>query len=385
MRRNSAALMVVLGQALSGLAQVAVGQQRMSIKELQVAVQKDSNDPVLHYNLAQALARADRGREAKQEYLAAARIDDQFEPAATALAIMAQNDRPILLFLRIGNGYVLIGGHPNPHDSTLMLVRRAFALNPIQDLHAPGHWGYPQYWASTFERAVGRYQDGDYKAARDQCDTILAKMHQRSDADSGIATVWWYHLLASAGLEDYDRAIDDGEKLLDRALRVEIADSVHTTERLSHEYEWVLAHLHQRAGHYQEAERLYKRAAEDNLGEYMAHVELANIYEAQNRLEDAVLERERAMAADVGDASVELQAGLTYEYAGHFAQADTVLRQAIADNPRETRSYYVLGLVELQLGRADEAKKVLDQFLALAPSRYQAMLEDARRRRAALH
>ncbi|HEX4562236.1 MAG TPA: tetratricopeptide repeat protein [Gemmatimonadales bacterium] len=363
----------------------AVAQQRMSMGELEVAVKKDSNDPVLHYNLAQAYARAKRGREAKQQYLAAMRIDDQFEPAVTALAMMAQNDRPILLILRLGNRYVLIGGHPNPHDSTLMLVRRAFALDPIQDLRTPGHWGYPQYWANTFERAVGRYQSGEYQAARDLCDTILAGMRKQSDADSGIATVWWYHLLASAGLEDYDRAIEDGEKLLDRALRLELADSMNTTERLSHEYEWVLAHLHQRARHYVEAERLYKRVAEADLGAYMAHVELANMDEAQNRLEDAVTERERAMAADIGDPSLELQAGLSYEYAGHHAQADTVLRQAIKDNPRETRSYYVLGLVDIALGRADDAKQALDQFLALAPSRYETMRTDARSRRAALN
>jgi tetratricopeptide (TPR) repeat protein len=186
-------------------------------------------------------------------------------------------------------------------------------------------------------------------------------------------------------LNDYGRAIDDGEALLDHALRKEISDSTNPNERLSHEYEWILAHLHERVKHYREAERLYKRAVEDNLGQYMAHVELANIYEAQNRMEDAATERELAMAADIGDGSLELQAGLTFEYAGHIAAADTVLRQAIVDNPRETRSYYVLGLVDLQLGKADDARKALDQFIALAPSRYLTMLDDARRRRAALN
>jgi tetratricopeptide (TPR) repeat protein len=146
----------------------------------------------------------------------------------------------------------------------------------------------------------------------------------------------------------------------------------------------VLAHLNERAQRYQEAERLYRRAVEDNLGQYMAHVELANIYEAQNRVEDAVVERELALAADVGDASVELQAGLTYEYAGRPAQADTVLRQAVADNPRETRSYYVLGLVDQQLGKSADAKTYFSRFLALAPSRYTQMIADARRRIAAL-
>jgi tetratricopeptide (TPR) repeat protein len=381
---GAAVRVLVLGQVVWCLARPAAAQ-RMTREELEAAVKRDSNDPVLHYNLAQSYAREKRGREAKQEYLAAMRIDDQFEPAVTALAMMAENDRPILILLRTSRGYLLIGGRPNPHDSTLMLVRRAFALEPVQDLRTPGHWGYPQFWASTFDRAVSRYQNGDYKGARDQCDTILAKMRQRSDADSGIATVWWYHLLASAGLEDYDGAIEDGEKLLDRALRLEIADSQNTTERLSHEYEWVLAHLHQRARHYDEAERLYKRVAEADLGAYMAHVELANIYEAQSRFDDAAVERERAMAADIGDPSLELQAGLTYEYAGRVSQAETVLRQAIADNPRETRAYYALGIADQQLGKKDDARKALNQFLALAPSRYQTMLADARSRLAALN
>ena len=377
---RSLAVLLLIGS----LSRPAAAQVRMTRAELEGAAQKDSNDPVLHYNLAQAYAREKRGREAKREYLAAMRIDPQFEPAVVALARMAEAGRPMAIILRVCNRYVLIGGRPpDQNDSTTLLFQRAFMLDPLQDIREG--WRFPDYWESTCRRAVDHFQHGDYRWARDQFDTVLAKMAQKNDTDPGIASIRWYHLLASVNLGDYDRAIEDGEALLDHALRKEIADSIRPDERLSHEYEWVLAHLHERVQHDQEAERLYKRAVEDNLGQYMAHVELANIYEAQNRLVEAMTERELAMAADVGDASLELQAGLTYEYARHFAEADTVLRQAITDNPRETRSYYVLGLVDLQLGKADDARKAFDQFIALAPSRYTTMLDDARRRRAALN
>ncbi|HWZ27967.1 MAG TPA: tetratricopeptide repeat protein [Gemmatimonadales bacterium] len=363
------------------LARAPAAQQRMTRAELEVAVQKDSNDPVLHFNLGQAYAREGRAKDAKHEYVMSVAIDGQFAPGYLALARMAVAGR---FAIRFHGRYVLIGGRPSS-DSALMMLQRTFMLDPLQELREPEEYAFPTYWRGTIERAMREYRSGDYRSAREQFDTVITKMRTQGDSDPRIISVLWYHLLSSVHLSDYPRAIDAGEAMLDRALRAEAADSSRVDERVSHEFEWVLAHLNERAQRFQEAERLYQRAVEDNLGQYMAHVELANMYEAQNRFEDAATERQLAMSADPGDASLELQAGLTDEYAGHVAQADTLLRQAISDNPRETRSYYVLGLVDLQLGKTDDAKKALDQFIALAPSRYVGMLDDARRRRAALN
>ena len=376
-----AAWVLVVWQSLGCLAQPAVAQQQMTVPQLEVAVVKDSNDPVLHFNLGQAYARQGRGRDAKREYLRSITIDGQFAPAYLALARMSLVAGGFAF--RIRGRYVLIGGRPSS-DSGLMMRQRAFMLDPIQELRSPDEYAFPPYWRATLDRAMRHYRDGDYAFARGQFDTVIAKMQSQRDSDPRLLSVRWYDLLASVQLNDYPHAIDQGEAMLDRVLRAEMADSAHPSERVSHECEWILAHLNQRAERYQEAERLYRRAAEDNLGQYMAHVELANIYEAQNRFEDAVVERQLALAADVGDASVELQAGLTYQYTNRLAQADTVLRQAIRDNPRETRSYYVLGLVDLKLGRSEDAKRAFDDFIVLAPSRYETMLADARSRRAAL-
>jgi regulator of sirC expression with transglutaminase-like and TPR domain len=46
--------------------------------------------------------------------------------------------------------------------------------------------------------------------------------------------------------------------------------------------------------------------------------------------------------------------------------------------------HYRVGLVQLQLGKRDEARQALETFLALAPSRYANPIADARQRLAQL-
>jgi len=70
--------------------------------------------------------------------------------------------------------------------------------------------------------------------------------------------------------------------------------------------------------------------------------------------------------------------------AGYLAGADSAFRSAAAANPRETRAYYMLGLVDMQLGKRDEAQAALNRFLTVAPRRYVDLIADARQRLAAL-
>ena len=53
----------------------------------------------------------------------------------------------------------------------------------------------------------------------------------------------------------------------------------------------MLADLNRAAGHPSEARDLYELVCQDDLSFYMAHVRLAEIYESENRSEQAILER----------------------------------------------------------------------------------------------
>lgn len=66
--------------------------------------------------------------------------------------------------------------------------------------------------------------------------------------------------------------------------------------------------------------------------------------------------------------------------AGRADEAATELQRAIAANPRETRAYYALALVDEQRGDTLASRAALARFVALAPSRYADLIADARRR-----
>ena len=81
-------------------------------EQLQAQARADSNDPVAHFNLASALFKARRYRDAEQPLLEALRIDPQYAPALLLLsrnneaqtfggiAVVARQHR--ILFMRVG-------------------------------------------------------------------------------------------------------------------------------------------------------------------------------------------------------------------------------------------------------------------------------------------
>jgi len=44
-----------------------------------------------------------------------------------------------------------------------------------------------------------------------------------------------------------------------------------------------------------------------------------------------------------------------------------------------------LGVIEMQLNKKDEAKNALNRFIAIAPSRFQRQVDDAKKRLGSLH
>ena len=146
----------------------------------------------------------------------------------------------------------------------------------------------------------------------------------------------------------------------------------------------MLAVLNQRGGDQTEAIRLFQLTLENDIGYYMAHVQMANIYESNQMWPQAVQARHRAINANPDDASLVMDLGLTLAKAGQWASAEEPLQQAVTSSPRDARVPDYLGSVEQQLGKAAEARAAFTRFLAIAPSRYERQIADAKVRLAAL-
>ena len=107
-----------------------------------------------------------------------------------------------------------------------------------------------------------------------------------------------------------------------------------------------------------------------------AHLDLATVYQAQDRLEDALVEDLAAALVDPTSASAFAAAGQLRADQGDDAGAITLLRTAVRLDATHGAARYALGRALLRAGRADEARQQLAAFERIQ----QAELEAQRRR-----
>ncbi len=379
----------------------AQGSEKVSVSDLETMVRADSNDAVLHLRLGIAYAASGGKGDVEKAWHAlqtAVRIDPQLAAAYGEMARIssAEFDLALLSVLRTlllvpvsQRGDSLLRSASDSllrakGDSFLQLTQRAFQLDPLMEVWPTSAYHVPMYWKGTIDHALHEFHNQKYQQALTEFDALITRTTKRDDPTAVPDVALWYHALAADRLGNYDLAIRDMLMLLDAAMTLEQRDSVTGQKHLSLKYEYVLAHLRQRAGQLDEAKRLFQDVSQQNLGLYAAHIQLANMAEQAGHRDEAILERRRAIAANPDDPSLVFDLGVTLLKGEAFSQADTVLLQAIERNPRETRAYYALGLTLERLGKPAEARGAYTQFLALAPRRLDAQIADARRHLAAL-
>jgi tetratricopeptide (TPR) repeat protein len=338
---------------------------------LEESARRDSNDAEALYHLGVAYAHVGRRDDAKRFLFAAVRTDPQFAPGYAALSQLYPRSLPGVL-TRPGS------------DSSDVLSHRAFQINPFLEVTRPSQFDLPMYWRGTLQLALRHFHDGKDTAAFDEFGFVIQRDVRWRHAVTAPPVALWYHMLTAIRLGRSEAAIRDGETMLDAALRAERAEATNHATRMVEDLQYVLANLHHAAGHTADAERLYRLVVERDLGMYMAHARLAQMYGDLGRWDDAINEREMAIAANPDDPSLVYDLGQTLATAGHLAEAETVLRRAIAGNPRESRAAYALGVVDASLGRTADARAAFTSFLALAPGRYRSLVADVNQRLAAL-
>jgi len=372
----SFALLLHLALPNAGRAQASGPDE---VPTLVAKARADSNDPIAHYALAVAYLERKQYAEGEAALHDAIAIDPQFAPGYFYLAAIPRK-RPVRRILANWGGMpveITVIGDDSVARESRRLAHIAFLLNPLLDLGRPTHWEIPLAWAGGTAQAMDDFREGRFQQAYDRLTDLIARSSGKSD--SVAAMFLWYHALSGARLSLFDVAIKDVDRLRLRAerngsLRMAFARTPHSAD----DYRFVIAFLHQRAGHREDAIRAYQELLERNIGVYTAHIRLAEIHEQQQNWPLAVKERERAVATNPEDPSLVFDLGGTLQRAGRNAEAVQELRRSIELNPRETRAYYALGVADLALGRSDDARAALQQFIALAPSRYQSQIFDAK-------
>lgn len=363
--------------------------------QLEAVAVRDSNDPAAHYNVGLAYWNEKRFDDAERSFRTAVMLDQKFAEAYLALAYLPYARRP-KLWREESEGKV-----PEEWRSVLeesdRNYRRAFVINPLVELTIIGaatpprdpRWDllYPGVYDFYF-RAFDDMMEGKYEDAWGRFRTYLRERRLAGPGQGSLGTSFlWYQGLAAAHTHRFDEATSLFTELIRRSEaekeKIEEEDLVRIPLR-TNEYRYFLATIRQAAEQRSEAVSLYREAIQNDLGLYMAHVRLANIYEAERDYAAAIAERRAAVNANPDDPTLLTDLGVTLGKAGQVQEAETVLRQAREANPRDPRVPFWLGLVYVEAGRAADAREALDAFIALAPPRYERQIAIARQRLANL-
>ena len=380
---------LLAGLALAGLSLSAgplAAQVRLrpgvTLRHLELEAARDSNDPAVLYDLALGYWSKKRWDDVERTLDAALAIEPRNAPALLALAHLPFARRP-QLWKEEDDGNV-----PPEWQPALLrrdrYVRLAFQVDPLVDLQIVGAVAPDQSsllrggtGASLIETAsvgLANFRNGQYPQAFAWFDRFARLLGEGTDSARVPGFVYLYRGLASAHLNDFPAAIRDFTTL--HAIKEGDEVGGFGTDPALDTYllAWLLAHQ----GRTDEAIARYQEALTQDFGLWMAHVQLAAIYDARGDWPDAIRERRLARTTDPDDPSLALDLGITLLRSGDPAAAVATLDSAEAGMPRNFRVAYFQGLAARQLGRAAEARGAFTRFLRLVPERYTAQTDEVR-------
>lgn len=361
------------------------------VQELEAASRKDPNDVIARYNLALGYWSQKKYDAAEIELRDALSIEPRFALAYLALSMLPFARREGLWNETLEER-VPVEWRDRVIESDRN-YRAAFMMNPLLDLRILAAvtpkksvlWETDPYFSAIYNQWMRPFDDfmtGDYASAYLRLQRLARDLTAAGRQDVSRVPAWllWYRGLAAAHVFKHDEAIADMRELVHRAEDEEDPSRLTYMPLEPNTYRSVLAAMLRAAGRTDEAAATYTEVLEHDAGAYMAHIALADIAEARGDLLTALEQRQAAAAANPDDFTTDVEVGITLARLGRLEEAEETLKRVAAVQPRSPRPWYVLGLIQQQTGRPEEARVSLETFLATVPSRFQAEIADAEQR-----
>jgi tetratricopeptide (TPR) repeat protein len=380
-------------------AQVAIPRVKLDLDSLRTATAGDSDDAVVQYRVALAFWDRKKYDEADSVLRRAIRLAPQYAEARLAFS---------LLPVARGEGYYRKVARHASEDSMRALLRsyseasrRAFLLDPGVDLSVllreeddvlPSdpvvvfrtrsgdiRFYVNEWWYKPLRKGVKELIEGRPDTAFATLNAVLDAKEMKEGGHLPSQFIWWY-AIAAFHVRNYDRAVAAIRTLLQRATDQEAANSLWSPPQARADFQYLLATGLFLGGALDIADTAFRSALDLDLGLYMAHVQLARIAEARGDWTGAAIERQRAIDANPEEGGLYADLGGTLLHAGRQEAAESAFAQATQLAPSDPRTWYLLGVSAQGNGHDDVARGALGRFLAIAPSRYADLAEDARAR-----
>lgn len=384
----TAAIAVVIGSA-------PLHAQRLQLdaatEDLEQLVRADSNDATVHYNLALGYWRDGTYDRSETSLRQAIELEPRLAVAHLALAMLPYARDAELWEDAIRDR--LSVERQAAIDASDQSYRMAFVLDPFLDLRIiaavtppkSGLLGGDTWLTDVYDTWLGGFDEllaGNYAGAFTRYDRLMDALQiGRARSENIPDWILWYHALAAAQIGKYDEAAADVEELLARREKeIEEEQDFIRVPLLTADYRYMLGVLQMKLGDDAAAEELLRAAATEDIAMFPAHVQLAQLYTRQNRPVEAVGAYTAAVAANPADATLQVDLALALVRVQGVDRAMSMLEEVIEAQPREARAYYALGLLRSLRGDVEGGRRLLEEFVAIAPHKYGREIADARQR-----
>jgi len=379
-------LLLVLLARPSGVVRAQDFWLPAGMDSLRAAAAADSNDPVRHHAVALAYLNRRKLTEAENAFRAALAADPRYAPALFGLAVIALDRHPELL---------RPPGKKRPsekltqtRDSVFGQYRRAFLLDPLVGLSLPAapvdtalvltRFGDVEFAGMAAFFALLR---GAYGAAFIEARWVLEQYDTYQVSGRVPSEVLWVYAMSGARLGRFEPGIRALNILVDRAEQEAQADTTRLPRFLEvNDLRYLLAFFRSKAGHVWSAINTYREVLVSDLGYWVAHERLGDLFESLHQWDEAVHEREQARELDPTNPMLQFELGVTLARAGRAVVADSVLAEAEAALPRMALIPYHRAELAWMRNDPASARAGYETFLTLAPAALADEIADAQMR-----
>jgi tetratricopeptide (TPR) repeat protein len=379
-------VLAVLVQACSG-PKVTLPDTYEALME---RVRVDSADAEAHYNAALAHWSKERWDGVERELLHALEIDPLYADAYMALGFLpfARRDELLEEERRTGDPTVL----QKAMLESDRRIRRALLIDPFTEQTIVKAAGLEPLMPTRlvviggdiafvavggYYDAVRDFYDGQYDKAFERLTKIYEEAEDPRSVSDGVLT---YRARSAVQLSRYDTAIHDMEVLFARALYREQQGQDEGSFLAANDIRYILGCLEFRSGRLTSAMEHLSAAAELDPSLYMAHVRMGDIYEHRRHWSEAISQRQAALSLAPENTALRRDLALTLYRAGEAEEAAGELRAVVEQNPLHSLAWYDLGVVLQDLGQTSEARRALEHFVQIVPTRYGEHRADAEAR-----
>ena len=367
----------------------------VKLPELERLAAESPYDAASQYNVGLGYWSAKNYDGAEKAFEQAITLDARFAAAHLALAYLPYARRPDL-WKEIGTQDVPAEWLPAVQEMGRR-YRTAFVVDPFVDLRIVGaveppkdvRWVTDPYLSAFYEMVFQGFDDfrsGDYPSAYRRFNKLAddwAVAGKKNIANLP-GELLWYRGLAASLIDKPDEAARDVGELLRRSQSAEADSLLKLIPLRTNEYRYLLGSIHARSEKLVQAAELFDAVVAEDIGMYMAWVQLANVYERLGLMDKALAARRSAVDANPEDHTSMVELAETQVRAGRAADAKQTLDAVIATDPHNIRALYIAGIIAAATGDTAAGRAHFEQFLKDVPPRYANEIADVRKRIAAL-